>query len=181
MPWTKIPPEHHPLFLAALPKDPRISTRMMFGSIAAMLNGNMFSALFARSVMVRLSPADQRAALALDGSVPFDPIGNGRVMRDTVLLAEEVMDDPQVLRDWLRRSFELSLTLPKKAAKAKSKAAKAKPKVAALPKVTAKPKVAALPKVAAKAKPKAAAKAKAAAKPAAKAPAALRSRRRPGQ
>lgn len=124
MAWTKIPAEHHPLFLAALPKDPRISTMRMFGGIAAMVNGHMSSGLFARSVLVRLSPADQAEALALDGSAPFDPMGNGRVMRDTILLAEEVMDEPRVLRDWLRRSFEHALTLPRKAPKP---AARAKP------------------------------------------------------
>jgi TfoX/Sxy family transcriptional regulator of competence genes len=115
MTWTKIPAEHHAVFMAALPKDPRISTVKMFGGIAGMVNGQMFSGLFARSTLVKLSAADQQEALALDGSAPFDPMGNGRVMKDTVLLAEEVMDDPQVLRDWLRRSFDFALTLPKKA------------------------------------------------------------------
>jgi len=118
MAWTKIPAEHHAVFMDALPKDPRISTVKMFGGLAGMVNGKMFSGLFARSALVKLSAADQQEALALDGSAPFDPMGNGRVMKDTVLLAEEVMDDPQALRDWLRRSFELALTLPKKAAKA---------------------------------------------------------------
>jgi len=86
----------------------------MFGGIAAKVNGLMFSGLFARSVMAKLSPADQQRAMKLDGSAPFDPMGNGRVMADTVLLAEEVMDDPQVLCDWLRRSFAFALTLPAK-------------------------------------------------------------------
>jgi TfoX/Sxy family transcriptional regulator of competence genes len=137
MAWTKIPAEHHALFLAALPKDPRISTVKMFGGLAGMVNGQMFSGLFARSVLVKLSAADQQEALALDGSAPFDPMGNGRAMKDTVLLAEEVMDDPQVLRDWLRRSFELALTLPPKPAKAATtpaaKAAAAKASAAKQP------------------------------------------------
>ena len=136
MAWTKIPAEHHPLYLAALPKDPRISTMRMFGAIVAMVNGHMASGLFARSVLVRLSPADQAEALALDGSGPFDPMGNGRAMRDTILLAEEVMDDPRVLRDWLRRSFEHALTLPRKAPKS---AAGAKAKPAKRPAAKAKP------------------------------------------
>lgn len=127
MAWTKIPAAHHPLFLEALPKDPRISTMRMFGGIVAMVNGHMASGLFARSVIVKLSPADRAEALALDGSAPFDPMGHGRVVSDTILLAEEVMDEPPVLRDWLRRSFEHALTLPRKAPKsaARSKPAKA--------------------------------------------------------
>src|SRR5262249_31735368 len=130
MPWIKIPAENHPLFLEALPKDHRITTLKMFGGVAGKVGGGMVSGLFARSVVVKLSEADQREALALDGSAPFDPMGNGRVMKDTILLAEEVMDDLQVLRDWLRRSFEYALTLPKKAAAAKKPATK-KPVVAA--------------------------------------------------
>ena len=127
MAWTKIPAEHHAVFMDALPKDPRISTVKMFGGLAGMVNGKMFSGLFARSALVKLSAADQQEALALDGSAPFDPMGNGRVMKDTVLLAEEVMDDPQALRDWLRRSFELALTLPAKAAKAEKRPAAKRP------------------------------------------------------
>ncbi len=73
-------------------------------------------------------------------------------MPDTLLLAEEVMDDPRVLRDWLRRSFAFALTLPPKpATKAKSAP---KPK----PVLTAKARSAAKQKPAARAKPPAARK-----------------------
>lgn len=130
MAWVKIPAEHHPLFLAALPKDRRVSTIQMFGGIAAKANGYMFGGLFARSAIVRLSAADQRTALALDGAAPFDPMGNGRVMKDTIALPEDVMDDPAQLRDWLARSLAFTQTLPPKhkkpAAPAKPKATKAK-------------------------------------------------------
>lgn len=154
MAWVKIPAENHPLFLDALPRDPRISTLRMFGGIAAKVNGMMFSGLFARSVLARLSPADQREAMKLDGSAPFDPMGNGRVMADTLLLAEEVMDDPQVLRDWLRRSFAFALTLPSKTSTKTRPRSLRKPKLA--PAARAKP--AAKAKPAANAKPAAKAK-----------------------
>ena len=36
----------------------------------------------------------------------IDPMGNGRVMHDTVLLPEAVMEDPEALRGWLRKAFE---------------------------------------------------------------------------
>lgn len=124
MAWVKVPVEHHPLFLAALPKDKRITTLQMFGGIAAMLNGNLFGGLFGRSIIVRLSDADRAAALALDGTAPFDPMGNGRASKDTLQLAESVMEDPTELRDWLRRARDHAATLPPKA----RKAAPAKPK-----------------------------------------------------
>src|SRR6185295_9802484 len=101
MAWVKIPQENHPLFRDCLPRDPRVSTINMFGGIAAKVNGQMFGGLFARSAIVKLSAADQRAALALDGAERFDPMGNKRVMNDTILLPESVMDDPAELRAWL--------------------------------------------------------------------------------
>lgn len=114
MAWTKIPAEHHPLFLSALPRDPRVSTVLMFGGIAAKTNGQMFAGLFARSALVKLSPADLPEALALDGAEPFDPMGTGRVMHNTVLLPESVMESPEELREWIARAFAHVRTLPPK-------------------------------------------------------------------
>src|SRR5215467_13109462 len=184
MAWVKIPAEHHPIFQAALPKDPRISIIPMFGGICAKVNGYMMAGLFARSALVRLSPADQKAALGLDGSTPFDPMGNGRVMRDTILLPDDVMADPAELRAWLARAFEFTMSLPAKAAgkrMAKPAAAKpaAKPRAA---KPAAKPRAAkpaakrvATPAVKPHAKPAATPRA---ATPAAKPHAATSSRKR---
>jgi hypothetical protein len=39
MAWIKIPADNHPVFLAALPKDRRITTLKMFGGVAAKVNG----------------------------------------------------------------------------------------------------------------------------------------------
>lgn len=122
MAWVKIPKENHPLFHAALPQDPRISTVNMFGGVAAKVNGQMFAGLFGRGAIVKLSPTDQRDALALDGAALFDPMGTGRVMRDTVLLPEQVMDEPDELRAWLRKALDYTTTLPVKRKPSPSKA-----------------------------------------------------------
>ncbi len=130
MAWVKVPAENHPLFHSALPKDPRVSTLNMFGGVAAMVRGNMFGGLFGRSALVKLSPADLPEALALDGAEMFDPMGNGRVMTNTVFLPESIMDELGELKDWLRRAFEYGVTLPPKVKKAKTAKAvpgKAKP------------------------------------------------------
>lgn len=169
MAWVKVPQENHPLFHTALPRDPRITTLKMFGSVCAMVNGNMMGGLFARSAMVRLGPADQKEALALDGAEPFDPMGNGRIMNDMIMLPEQVMDEPGQLRAWLRKAFELTVTLPPKVKKAKS-AAKGRPtakgaaKGRPTPKTKAKTKTKPAPKTKAKTKP--APKTKAKTKPA---------------
>lgn len=126
MAWVKIPKEHHPILLAALPKDPRVRTVQMFGAICGKVNGRLFGGLFGRSAMVRLDPESLREALALDGAEPFDPMGNKRVMADSVLLPETVMDEPDELRQWLARAFAYTSTLPpKQPKKARAAAMKA--------------------------------------------------------
>jgi TfoX/Sxy family transcriptional regulator of competence genes len=133
MAWVKIPQENHPLFRDCLPRDPRVSTLNMFGGVAAKVNGQMFAGLFARGAVAKLSASDQQTALAIDGAAMFDPMGNGRVMRDTVFLPESVLEEPNELRAWLRKAFEHTAALPAK----KRPAAK---KVAAQPRATAKAK-----------------------------------------
>jgi TfoX/Sxy family transcriptional regulator of competence genes len=123
MAWVKVPPEHHPIFMAAVPKDPRVTTLQMFGGIAARVNGNMFGGLFGRSAIAKLSPEDRQAALALDGAAPFDPMGNGRASQDMVMLPEDVMDDPAELRSWLGRALAFVATRPPKLAKPPRKSA----------------------------------------------------------
>lgn len=111
------------MLMAALPRDPRVETIKMFGAIAGLVNGNMFGGLFAKSAVVKLSDADRAEALELDGAELFDPMGNGRVMQDTVMLPEEVFHDAAALEDWMRRAFEHTAKLPPKKKKA-NKAAK---------------------------------------------------------
>ncbi len=130
MAWVKVPREHHPIFRAALPKDPRIETLAMFGGVAAKVNGNFFAGLFGRSVMLDLPEKDRAEALALEGAGPFDPMGDGRAKSDKVMLPEAFMEEPAELRAWLKRAFDaaarLPPKLPKKAAAKKTPAAKKK-------------------------------------------------------
>ena len=123
MAWVKVPPEHHPLFLAALPKDRRVETRAMFGGIAASVNGHIFAGLFGRSVMLWLDEAERAEALALEGAGPFDPMGDGR-RSDKIMLPEAMMDDAPELRAWVARAFAGASKLPPKEAKKKPAAKK---------------------------------------------------------
>jgi hypothetical protein len=118
MAWVKVPAENHPVFYAALPKDPRVETLKMFGGVAAKVNGNLFAGLFGRSTMVWLPEPDRAAALALDGAALFDPMGDGRARSDKVMLPERIMREPVALQAWLARAFAGASTLPRKAAKA---------------------------------------------------------------
>jgi TfoX/Sxy family transcriptional regulator of competence genes len=130
MAWVKIPKEHHAVFLEALPAAPDVSTVRMFGGIGAMVKGHLAAALFGRSMMVRLDEADRVKAMALEGAAIFDPMGNGRSMKDSVLLPEDVMEDVRDLRAWIVRGVAYTRTLPLKVKK-KPAAKKAAPKKAA--------------------------------------------------
>lgn len=127
MAWVRVPPEHHPIFQAALPKDPRVETMKMFGGIAAKVNGNVFAGLFGRSTMIWLPEAERAEALALKGAARFDPMGDGRARSDKIMLPESMMKSPAELRRWIARAFKGAAELPKKAAgtgKGKKKAAR---------------------------------------------------------
>ena len=132
MAWVKVPAEHHPVFLAALPKDPRVETVKMFGGVAASVNGNVFAGLFGHSTMLWLPEADRPAALALEGAAPFDPMGDGRARSDKVMLPESMMKDPPELRRWLARAFKAASALPPKTPKVTAKPA-AKPSAKSAP------------------------------------------------
>jgi hypothetical protein len=117
MAWVKVPPENHTIFRAALPKDPRVETLQMFGGIAAKVNGHMFAGLFARSTVVWLPESERAEALALKGAALFDPMGNGRVRSDKVMLPESMMTKPADLRRWIARAFNAASALAPKASK----------------------------------------------------------------
>jgi hypothetical protein len=118
MAWVKVPPENRPLFLAALPDDARVEAVQMFGGVAAKVNGHLFAGLFGRSTIVWLPEPERAEALALEGATMFDPMGDGRMRSDKVMLPESVMHDPDSLRIWIARAFDAAAMLPKKAAKA---------------------------------------------------------------
>jgi TfoX/Sxy family transcriptional regulator of competence genes len=139
MAWVKIPPENHPLFRAALPRDPRIQTLNMFGGVAAKVNGNLFGGTFGRSVMLLLSPDDRETALALDGAAPFDPMGNGTKRSDKIQMPDSIMDEPDELRSWVKRAFDFAATLPANAKKVAAK--RPAPKAAAKKPAARKPAV----------------------------------------
>lgn len=163
MAWVKVPPENHPRFLAALPDDPRVESRPMFGGIAARVNGHVFAGLFGRSTMLLLSDADKGEALALEGAGMFDPMGDGRRRSDKVMLPEAMMQEPALLRRWIARAFAFAAALPPKEPPAKAGATKAASRKPAAKKPAARKPAAATP---------------AATKPAGKKPTAPRSPRR---
>jgi TfoX/Sxy family transcriptional regulator of competence genes len=101
------------LFAAVVPNDPRVTTRPMFGNLAAFVNGNMFAGLFGNDLFVRL-PEDVRADLITQGiGTPFEPMP-GRPMREYVVLPKDWQATPDRLREWTDRAMQTAAILPMK-------------------------------------------------------------------
>ena len=116
MQFTKPPAALVELFRAALPEDPAVERRQMFGYPCAFVNGNMFTGLFQASMFVRLGEAQRRELLAVEGAATFAPMAS-RPMKEYVVIPESILRDEPALRDWVRKSFESTGELPPKVPK----------------------------------------------------------------
>jgi TfoX/Sxy family transcriptional regulator of competence genes len=107
---------------AAEAADVPAEHRPMFGCPAYFSDGNMFAAVHAAGVMVRL-PDDARRELAAVGGRPFEAMP-GRVMREYMVLPPSVLADADETAAWVRRGVEFAASLPPKV---KNGARRAKP------------------------------------------------------
>ncbi len=123
MAWRKSPPALIAAFDAALPDDPHVERRKMFGYPAAFAHGHLFTGLHQENLMVRLGEA-QRAALVKNGGRPFEPMP-GRAMREYVVVPDTIVEDKRALAMWLKRGLAYVGTLPPKTARRKTPSRKA--------------------------------------------------------
>jgi TfoX/Sxy family transcriptional regulator of competence genes len=107
-------------FRSAVPDDPRVEVKPMFGNLGAFVHGNMFMGLFGADIGVKLGPADADALRSIEGAGPFGP--TERPMAGYVTLPRTIIGTPTGER-WVASSLGYVATLPPKAAKA-TKAAK---------------------------------------------------------
>jgi TfoX/Sxy family transcriptional regulator of competence genes len=91
--------------------DPAVTAKKMFGGLAFLTNGNMTVGVHADELIVRLRPDDLAAALERPGVRQFE-VG-GREMRNWILVAGEMLDDPDLDR-WLAEARSYVDTLPPK-------------------------------------------------------------------
>jgi len=141
--WKKSSPKLVEAFAAALPDDPRVERRSMFGYPCAFTGGNMFAGLHEERLVVRLGEKERAMLRALPGALPFEPMG--RPMKEYTVVPPAMHVKPAELRRWLARALEYVAALPPKP-KGKAKGeGKAKAKASAGAKAKAK-KVVAAPK-----------------------------------
>ena len=111
--FRKSPPELIAAFDAALPDDPRIERRQMFGYPAAFTGGNLFAGLHEDDLLVRLAETERAKLLAEAGARVFEPMP-GRPMREYVLVPPRFHADRRALRAWIARALEYTASLPAK-------------------------------------------------------------------
>jgi TfoX/Sxy family transcriptional regulator of competence genes len=99
-------------FLALVPRDPALTTRPMFGNMAAFVNGNMFAGLFGDDLFVRLAEAD-RENVKKQGGKDFEPMP-GRAMTGYVCVAAAWRAKPAPARVSILQALEWTRQMPTK-------------------------------------------------------------------
>jgi TfoX/Sxy family transcriptional regulator of competence genes len=111
--WIKTPPEIVAAFDKAVPADPRVVRKPMFGYPALYLNGNMFAGTFQDKVVVRLSEPGRARAAKTARAVAFEPMP-GRPMKEYVVLPSAVVAKPAALGKWIEEARAHAESLPAK-------------------------------------------------------------------
>lgn len=113
MEWQKSPEELVQTFNAALPDDPRLERRKMFGYPCAFVGGNMFAGLHGPDLIVRLPEDARTRMLARPGARTFEAMA-GRPMREYVVPPTELIASTAALQELLEESFGYAAALPPK-------------------------------------------------------------------
>ena len=118
MQWQKTPPELAEQFYTALPADPMVARRKMFGCPSAFVNGNMFAGVHQSTLFLRLAEPNYRELLSIAGSGPFKPMV-GRPMKGYATVPESILGNPELLGIWVEKAFGDTTALPPKEPKAR--------------------------------------------------------------
>jgi len=108
-------------FIGGAVRDFGCASKKMFGGIAYFVHGNMFTGAHQGELFLRLSQADQQSIMKEHDEVtPFEPMP-GRRMSEYVAIPESVFSQPQMLRQWLDKSFAYASSLPAKSKRSPKK------------------------------------------------------------
>lgn len=94
-------------------KDLTVEHRKMSGYPFCFINGNMFTGLHGKNMIIRLSEKDKEIFLKIRCSKIFKPMP-GRFMKEYVVLPASVKNDTKLLAKCLKKSLEYARSLPRK-------------------------------------------------------------------
>ena len=127
MKLTKSPPELMERFARALPEDPRVARRPMFGYPSGTVNGNMFAGTFGDDAIVKIVGEPGVGWVLSHGGEPFCP-APGKVMGGFWVVPRVDSSDLPRLREWVQRAFDCVSILPAKGEGKPTKSMKTKKK-----------------------------------------------------
>lgn len=104
--------EDKDFFASHVPKDARVSTKLVFGNDAAFVNGNMFFGIYGKDVFVRLPEDKAKELLEEKGSGAFEPMP-GHAMTGYYVVPKSWKGRPQVQK-WITTALDWTSTLPPK-------------------------------------------------------------------
>ncbi len=144
--WKKSSRELQERFDAALPDDPAVSRRAMFGYPCAFVGGHFFAGLFEERVVARLPGGMHEEFAQTRDAEPFNPMGHARPMAGWFLVPEAVSGSDRKLGAFLAAAFAEVVRLPPKVKPAATTKKKPAATTKKKPAATAKKKPAATAK-----------------------------------
>lgn len=118
--WRKSPAELVLFFKNLMSDQSGIELRSMFGYPCAFINSQMFTGLFADSMIIRLPETERKQFQTLDGASPFEPFP-GRPMKEYSVIPGKMIESPDELKTWLAISMDYAASLPEKVKKLSKK------------------------------------------------------------
>ncbi|MGH3129773.1 MAG: TfoX/Sxy family protein [Gaiellaceae bacterium] len=97
---------------AALGDRSNVGERKMFGGLAFMHHGHMFSGVLAEQLVLRLGPDAAERALEQPHTAPMD--FTGRPLKGYVYVAQAALKNADDIRRWLEQAIEFVESLPPK-------------------------------------------------------------------
>lgn len=85
-------------------EDYDVRARRMFNGMGIYTGERMFAFLYDEEIGLKLSPEHQQEALAMPGAEPLRPDPQGEPMKEYVKMPHEVLDNYEVLAQWIERS-----------------------------------------------------------------------------
>lgn len=105
----------------AVPDEPAVTIKPMFGQMSGFVNGNMFVGIWGDELILRL-PEDEIARLKRSGGRDFEPMAGHKMGGYVVYAGEWMVRPPRAL---ITRALEEARKLPAKTPKKKAAAKKA--------------------------------------------------------
>ena len=116
--WEKPTEELIAKFYAALPNDPRIERKKMFGYPCTFVNGNMAVGTHNQNIIARMGENERTEWINKKGAKLFEPMP-GRAMKEYIVIPQAIVNDAKALKAAVQQSIDFVLGMKPKEKKKK--------------------------------------------------------------